>query len=359
MIHASFFELCCIGIALFVTSNIWFYFRVLRPIRRLSIQADQLSQGNLNSFEQRCSGIPEIRGLSRAMSGMVGHVRRAQEQKRVYAEQLAQGQENERKRIARELHDDTIQSLIAITQSIELTKNWLKTDIARATDMLQQTREQAVEVVTRLRNLIGGLRPPALEELGLIPALEMQLEMIQQEDVNLRITGDQRRLDETREVTLFRAAQEALRNIMRHSEATRIDIEVKYQPQEVLLCIQDNGRGFRPPSSIGDLAFKNHYGLLGIQERVTALGGWLEIDSQINKGTTLYVRLPSKTQEHHESLVRDPVCSALIEPQRAYNSLSYKGDIHYFCCPVCQGAFQQDPDLYHDATIHVNMPISS
>jgi two-component system sensor histidine kinase UhpB len=346
MNHASLFELCLVGGAVFVASHVWFFVRVLRPIQQLSLQATQLSQGELDSFERQCGGIPEIRDLRRAMSGMVGHVRRAQEQSRAYAEQLADGQEHERKRIARELHDDAIQAMIAITQSIDMAKTWVKNDPDRAVQMLQLAREQAVESVTGLRNLIGDLRPPALEELGLIPALEMQLERIQQTEVQLTTRGDPRRLGETRELTLFRAAQEALRNSLRHGEARHIQIMVDYQPQGVSLQIHDDGHGFRPPAQLGDLAFQKHYGLLGIQERVSSLGGSLQVDSQIGKGAILTVFLPSTIQNQPDDRARDPVCSALIEPQQAYGSVKHQGIMYYFCCPVCQGAFQKDPDTY-------------
>lgn len=346
MNHASLFEICCVGGAVFLASNIWFFVRVLRPIQRLSLQASQLSQGELDSFDRQCGGISEIKTLRHAMSGMVGHVRRAQEQSRAYAEQLADGQENERKRIARELHDDTIQSIIAISQGIDMAKNWVNTDSDRAVQMLQSVREQAVEIVTGLRNLIGDLRPPALEELGLIPALKMQLDTLQQADVKLTTSGEPRRLAEAQELTLFRAAQEALRNIVRHSQARQIHVDVDYQPQRVSLQIQDDGCGFSPPQHLGDLAFQHHYGLLGIQERVTSLNGRFRIESQPGKGTTLKVYLPTTTENQPDDRMRDPVCSALIEPHQAYGSVLYEGETHYFCCPVCQGAFQKDPDLY-------------
>lgn len=346
MNHASFFELCLVGSAVFVVSHVWFFMRVLRPIQQLSLQATRLREGELDSFERQCGGIPEIRDLRRAMSSMVSHVRRAQEQSRAYAEQLTDGQENERKRIARELHDDAIQAMIAITQSIDMAKTWVTSDPDRAIQMLQLARGQAVESVTSLRNLIGDLRPPALEELGLVAALEMQLEQMQGTDVRLTTNGDPRRLNEAQELTLFRAAQEALRNSIRHSQANRIQIEVDYQTQGVSLEIQDDGRGFRPPPQIGDLAFQKHYGLVGIQERVSSLGGWLQVNSQIGEGTKVTVYLPTVVQNQPDDRVRDPVCSAVIEPHQVYSSVKHQGTTYYFCCPVCQGAFQKDPDLH-------------
>lgn len=347
MTHATLLEICCIGGSLFLASNLWFFFRVLRPIRKLSAQANLLTHGEFSSFEQQCGGIPEIRELQRAMSGMVGHVRRAQEQRRAFTEQLADGQENERKRIARELHDDTIQSIIAVTQGIDMARNWIRTDPDRARQMLQSAREQAVVIVTNLRNLIGGLRPPALEELGLIPALEMQLGTLKAFQSCLDVKGEKCRLQEARELTLFRVAQEALHNIVRHSAAQHVQLDVNYQQQGVLLSIRDDGQGFVPPTNLGDLAFEDHYGLLGIQERVTNHGGWFRLESEVGQGTTLQAYLPTAVQvQSDDNLVCDPVCRVMIEPQQAYGSCEHGQSIYYFCCPVCQGAFQKDPALY-------------
>jgi len=346
MTHATLLELCFISGSLFLASNLWFFLRVLRPIRKLSLQAERLTQGEFNAFERQCGGIPEIRDLQRAMSGMVGHVRRAQEQRRSFAEQLADGQENERKRVARELHDDIIQSTIAVTQGIDMARSWIKSDSERAGQMLQLAREQAVEIVTNLRNLIGGLRPPALEELGLVPALEMQLGTLHGITGHLHVEGERRRLDETQELALFRAAQEALYNVTRHSIAEHVHINVTYQQQGVLLSVRDDGQGFTPPANLDDLAFKDHYGLLGIQERISNLGGWFKLESQLGQGTTLKAYVPTRVQAQPDNLVHDPVCSIGLEPQQAYGSLAYGQMTYYFCCPVCQGAFQKDPELY-------------
>lgn len=346
MIHASFVELCVVGAALLVFSNLWFYLRVLRPIRQLSLQAEQLTQGDLDCFKTECGGIHEIRQLRHAMAGMVKHIQHAQEQSRAHAEKLADSQESERKRIAHELHDETIQSTVAITQSIDLARGWITSDTERAIQMLQSARQQAVEVVASLRNLIAGLRPPALEELGLIPALEMEVERVTNTKVNLKVKGIQRRISESRELALFRATQEALKNVCKHSRADRVDITVEYFIDGITLCVEDNGIGFTPPAVLGELALDNHYGLIGIKERISSLDGWIRVDSKIQQGTILTVYLPAENVRQPDQLVIDPVCHAQIEPQEAYDSLPFEGETYYFCCPVCQGSFQKSPQLY-------------
>ncbi|GAB1422137.1 hypothetical protein MASR2M15_23500 [Anaerolineales bacterium] len=345
MIGMHVLEICCVTAALLVVSNVWFLLRVLRPIRQLSAQAKHLSEGDLQAFEQTCGGIAEIHQLQGAMLGMVGHVRRAQEQKRAYTDRLAEGQEQERKRIARELHDDTIQSLLVVTQSLDMAKGWIKTDFERGLAMISTAREQTLTAIIHLRTLIGGLRPPALEELGLITALQIQIESIDQAAVRLQVSGEQRRLNETHELALFRAAQEALNNALRHSQASQIELDLDYQVDGVLLKVVDNGSGFEVPADLGELTLNNHYGLLGIEERIHYLGGWLKIMSAPGQGSTLQVYIPTQIQLA-DHLVKDPVCNALIETRKAYGSVRYEGVLYYFCCPVCQGAFQKDPLIY-------------
>ena len=341
---------------LLLIGNLWFFFRVLRPLRRLALRAAQIREGNFDSLEEDCGGIAEIGALRRAMAGMAGHVRRSQVQSSAYADRLADGQEVERKRIARELHDDTLQSLIVINQSIELAMNWTRSDPERAKQMLQLAREQALATVTNLRNLIGGLRPPALEELGLVAALEMEVAAMSDPPVSVVIEGVQRRLAEAQELALFRAAQEVLHNVHRHSRATKAEIVVGYGTDSVSLEITDDGCGFLPPKQIGDLAQTNHYGLIGLQERIQNLGGTVEIDSTPGTGTKVKIVLPTSDSTQPDHLVRDPVCSTLLEPQQAYGSAEYAGETFYFCCPVCQGAFQTDPLLYLVKPTHSDLP---
>lgn len=345
-----FLELCGIVLVLLLASNLWFLQRVLNPLRHLCAQANRLAKGDLDSFEQSCGGIPEIDALRRSMAGMVRHVRRVQEHSYVYAEVLANGQEAERARIARELHDQTIQSLVAIAQSIEMAQKWIESDPTRATSMLKAARAQSLETISELRDLIADLRPPALDELGLVAALELQADRYASLPVSITVEGAAHRLPENHELALFRSAQEALINACRHSQATKVDVRVIYEPDGVRLRVIDNGAGFTPPEHFDDLIANEHYGLLGVHERIQQLDGKVRITSTKAAGTTVDIYLPI-TNTHHQphDTVRDPVCSAVIEPNQAYGSTVYQGETYYFCCPVCQGAFQREPETYLQA----------
>ncbi|MEO8397100.1 MAG: sensor histidine kinase, partial [Chloroflexota bacterium] len=278
--------ICYLLVVLLVSSNLWFFFRVLRPLKRLALQTEQIRIGNFSALDQDCGGIPEVDALRRAMAGMVGHVRRTQEQSRAYADRLAEVQEGERKRVAHELHDETLQDLIAVNQSVDLARHyWMQSDPTRAEATLQSARQQVVQTVTALRNLIGGLRPPALDELGLVAAVEMEAAKGMDPQVQVSVAGIQRRLDEDQELALFRTAQEALVNARRHSHARQVRLRLDYQAAGILLHIVDDGCGFQVPQHLGDLTSQKHYGLVGIQERMHALGGTLRVTSRNGYGT--------------------------------------------------------------------------
>jgi signal transduction histidine kinase/YHS domain-containing protein len=329
-------------LAMLIVGNIWFIYRVLFPLRRLSAQAQRLTKGDFDALSQPVGGIAEIDNVRYAMDCMVGHVRRAQQASQQYAQSLADGQEAERARLARELHDDTVQSLVAVSQSIDIALQWLNSQPEQAATMLQAARQQSIDTIQALRNLIADLRPPALNELGLVPAIEMHAARLQNVNVPIHIEGTARRLSEAHELTLFRIAQEALNNAYRHSGASQIKVTLHYHPDAVRLTVSDNGRGFNLHNEQG----QGHYGLRGIQERVHNLSGTIEIQSQPGQGTTVNVWIPESALQQPERTVQDPVCHASINPNEAYGSLVYNSVRYYFCCPVCQGAFQKDPEAY-------------
>lgn len=326
--------------------NLWFFMQVWRPLQRLLRRTAHLAAGDLTALEQSCGGISTIGELRYTMARMVGHVQRAQAEGLTYRHALTDGQEAERTRIAHELHDDTVQSLVAIAQSIELGLNWLETDPQRAKTLLSGARTQAVENVENLRRLIADLRPPALEELGLAPALQLLAAQTKTLHTQISITGPARRIGEQQELTLFRVAQEAIRNAQRHGKAGQITLELGFHADEVCLSIRDDGLGFTPPADLECLAQTQKFGLLGMKERVEQLQGGLRLVSAPGSGTVVAVTLPLDPIVQPTGKVRDPVCGATIESDQAYGSLVYGESRYYFCCPVCQGAFQSQPSVY-------------
>jgi two-component system sensor histidine kinase UhpB len=326
-------------------ANVWLVQRVLRPLKRLAHTAEKVSSGELTAFEAQCGGIDEVETVRRSMVAMAGHVQRAQQQSRAYTDALSDGQEEERARIARELHDDTVQSLIAIAQRIDVVLATLEPD-AKARAMLESARQQSTDAVVALRRLIGDLRPPALDELGLPPALRMLAQQSTEPRVSLTVDGVERRLEPGIELALYRSAAEALQNARRHAQASKIDVLLTFRNDYAQVTIKDDGVGFRWPLQTDDVLENRHFGLLGMAERLQRFSGSLQVRSQPAQGTQIDIRVPTVAVPLPANQVRDPVCSALLAPEQAYGSVEHRGERYYFCCPICQGTFQRDPDAY-------------
>jgi signal transduction histidine kinase/YHS domain-containing protein len=345
--------------------NGWGYLRIARPVRRLAAQAARLAQGEMTALEASCGGTRPVQAVQHTMLSMAGHVQRAQAEGAASRHALTDGQEAERARIAHELHDDTVQAFIAIAHSIDMAAAWLETDPEQAQAVLARARAQASDSVKAVRRLIADLRPPALEELGLVAALHMLADTApdaphETTRVEVTVHGQARRIGAAHELALFRIAQEAVRNAEQHGQAAHIGIEVAFSPGEICLLVRDDGRGFTiqgtpervsedaPQVTPAPAAAHEHFGLIGMHERAARLGGTVRVRSSPGRGTTIEAVLPLVPTDQPSEQVRDPVCGARIEPERAFGSTPYAGTRYYFCCPVCQGAFQREPAAYAD-----------
>jgi signal transduction histidine kinase len=204
------------------------------------------------------------------------------------------GQEEERRRLARELHDDTIQSLIALNQRGQLAQMAL--DGHPALEQLTEMQGMVAQMIDDLRRLTRDLRPIYLEDLGLVPALDMlarDTSTILKIPVNFQIPGSERRLQPEVELALYRIAQEALSNVVRHAHASHAKVHLEFTEQVITLTITDDGCGFEVPESPAEMAPVGHFGLLGMQERAVLVGARLTIGSAPGQGTHVDVILPN------------------------------------------------------------------
>jgi nitrate/nitrite-specific signal transduction histidine kinase len=198
----------------------------------------------------------------------------------------------ERQRLARELHDSVTQALYGVTMFAEAAARLLAAgNIALATDHMNELRSTAQEALQEMRLLLFELRPPLLEEEGLVAALQIRLEAVERRSglaTELKIEGDEElSLLPKIEDGLYRITQEALNNALKHAQAKRISIRLSLDPQKVSLEIADDGRGF-DPATLRDRA---GLGLRGMEERVAQLGACLKIDSQPGQGTKIKVEV--------------------------------------------------------------------
>jgi len=271
---------------------------IVQPLQQLAHAAEAVSWGEHGSIGQPVQGVQEIRDIHGTLADMVQRIRGYEAGMRDYLNAMTQGQEIERARLARELHDGPVQALIALGQRAEMAQRWVERGQSdRAHTALAELRQTERDTVSELRRIIGALRPIYLEDLGFVPALEMLVR--QSADLTtaeLRIeTGDRvRRLSPEVELAAYRVAQEALRNAVEHAQATHITLRVQCRDDRLHLTVIDDGVGFVLPDQPQALTREGHFGLLGMQERVTQLGGTFHIDTTPGQGTRVEVSLSNQ-----------------------------------------------------------------
>ncbi|MDQ7028848.1 MAG: PAS domain-containing sensor histidine kinase [Ardenticatenia bacterium] len=222
---------------------------------------------------------------------------------------LSMAREAERLHLAQELHDGIVQLLLGLSFQLARLGRRLKHDPEHPTETLAQSlnalRQDVLEIVKQLRLMIAELRPAGLEELGLIPAIETFVTQVQEapQSPAIRLHLDERAARLPRDVAmcLFRVLQEAVRNAVKHADARRIDIILAVNASSVTLSVSDDGRGFTLPQRLSNLALENHFGLLGIEERVTSLGGTCDIQARPGRGTHITVTIHLEKETAHAS----------------------------------------------------------
>jgi len=223
------------------------------------------------------------------------------------AAELMNAEENARKNIAQELHDHEGQMLLAMKMNLDRMQRDLsaRPDHPEATvELLADTRELLAQTIEEIRTLTFELRPPVLEDFGLVPALKWLLNRFARRSgiqFSLSTKGKERRYSKEIEVALFRIAQEAVANASKHARATEVSVLVSHQASNILMSVRDNGIGFDAEKMMSSP--RGGMGLLNIKERVSLLGGKLEIASRPRKGTTLNINIPSSEVKHEEDQV--------------------------------------------------------
>jgi two-component system sensor histidine kinase UhpB len=238
--------------------------------------------------------VKEIEDLRQTLDQMAERIQRYQDGMHDYIAAITLGQEEERKRLARELHDSTVQALIALGQRVEMVHKALPPESDRAAARLDELKSMLDETLEGVRRFTRDLRPIYLEDLGFVPALEMLARpgSLDGLDVDVSVVGVARRLSPDMELAAYRIVQEALNNVLQHAQATRAWVQVRFESEQLVLTVRDDGHGFEVPTMPDALARQGHFGLMGIQERAMLYGGRLLIRSEPGAGAEIVVRLP-------------------------------------------------------------------
>lgn len=316
-----------IGALLIASAAAWLHAHsVVRPIRRLTGDAARMASGDLES-PIAISRDDEIGELARRFDEMRIKLKTSLEESSRWAEELEHrvdertreveernrelnalnrirrqllaktisAQEEERKRLARELHDDSAQTLTAVLMTLKTAEDALPAAPDDARRALGRSRSQLEVALREIRKAIMDLRPSALDDLGLAPAVRWYADEHLRPlgiKVAFEIDGDEQLATGAAATAIFRIAQEAINNVIRHSGAQRVRIALEFGPSAVLAVVEDDGAGFDPEDLRQPQESGHGLGLLGMRERAELFGGGVEIESGAGHGTSVRVRIP-------------------------------------------------------------------
>jgi two-component system sensor histidine kinase UhpB len=284
-----------------------------RPLLALGKVMNRVQSGE-RSLRAPLTGLePQADQLARTFNMMLEAIDDANRQR---ATQIINAQEEERKRVARELHDETSQVLTSLLISLAVLEESITSPEAR--NRIAETRRLAHQTLRAIRNLSLDLRPSALDDLGLLPALRWYIKEYQQKfslSVDFQASGLKERLPTEIETVVYRIVQEALTNIARHAQADTVQVCVEGDAETIQVTIRDDGKGFETKRHHRFEPGQEHgWGLVGMHERASLLGGTLQITSQPSKGTTIYTCIPIPvSNNHHETTLSDTTDKPILD----------------------------------------------
>ena len=211
-------------------------------------------------------------------------------------EQLIQAQEDERRKLSRQIHDGPAQSLSNFILQAEIALRLFDSDQEKAREELSSLKAAAATTFSAVRDYIFDLRPMMLDDLGLVPTIRRYTEAFKDKtglNLTLMVTSPERRLESHLEVLLFRAVQELLGNVREYAQATQVKVTIDMDESQVRATVEDNGRGFNPEG----LQAKDGEGrgLLALRDRVMQAGGSIEFDSDGARGSRIVVLVPTRS----------------------------------------------------------------
>ena len=285
-----------IGTTLSVMINFWIIKNALRPLSDLNTLVDQIQAGNEQIDPQYLEPTdPDISQLAATLDTLLRELNERNLELHALSQQAINALEEERQQIALSLHDDTGQSLSMMIINLERLESQLPASETSLHSKLAETRKLAQEALTNLRKIVYGLRPTILDDLGLLPAIRWYARSsLEDAGIVVQVQGEGEFEDLAPQVnsTLFRIAQEAINNIVRHSQASSVEINLVQMTDLVMLKIMDDGHGFEPDKEREKALQSQHFGILGMQERAELIGGSITIESNPKSGTSIQIQVP-------------------------------------------------------------------
>jgi two-component system, NarL family, sensor histidine kinase UhpB len=284
------FMIIALAIVLTLCTNLWMLQRRFRPLERLIDEIESIDPSEPSPLELRRSN--PVEEIDRLASSFHGLLQRIEEERRRSGQLAMRAQEEERRRLARDLHDEVNQALTAILLRLEALAQETPAERAPEVAELKRLVNQAMD---ELLNLARQLRPSALDDHGLVPAVETQLKRFGARtgiEVRLDTRGDPDTLPEVVQTAIYRVAQEALTNVTRHAGATVVEMDLEERDGGAELRVRDDGSGFDPSGRTNSEGPSGGLGLVGMAERARLVGGELDVRSAPGGGTTITLRVP-------------------------------------------------------------------
>ncbi|SEN64061.1 sensor histidine kinase [Paenibacillus sp. OV219] len=276
----------------------------------LKSRRDELQQrvrGVEKSIERAESIASQINVVLEYLSGDLTQVTRILESAKNRQQiglKIILAQEDERKRIAREIHDGPAQSLANIVLRAEIAERMLvKQEFQIVQEELIDLKSQVRSGIEEIRKIIFNLRPMALDDLGLVPTLRKYIQDFEEKSkirTMFDTIGKEIRLPSAMEAGVFRMVQEAFTNAFKHANPSFVSLEITYQGQMMKIVVRDNGVGFNVDALESQISDSNHFGLIGMRERVELLDGRMEIESKKDDGTKVVIHIPMNADQRKE-----------------------------------------------------------
>ncbi|MDO8532223.1 MAG: histidine kinase [Dehalococcoidia bacterium] len=295
--------LVVVVVALTLAVSYMLSYYLTRPLSRLLAGVHSVAQGDLS---QRITspGEDEVGQLGRAFNLMARELERKEAMRRELMEKVISSQEEERKRVARELHDEFAQRLTSVMLSLEAVEAMVPDADARGRQMIKRAKQATESSLAETRRLVGDLRPPVLDDLGLVPAIRSYAE------THLRRVGTEavvtaanvpRTLPPAMDTAVFRIVQEAVVNVAKYAEAKQAKITLRVEDGVLFGEVADDGKGFQQVKQGASSSSRlTSFGLLGMEERATLLGGKLSVTSEPGRGTRVSFSIPLYSDNGHE-----------------------------------------------------------
>ena len=255
------------------------------------------SQGNVTAVTELMRDVTEAKEMELRIAKLHKELQHKEEIRGELLREIFSIQEEERRRIARELHDETSQTLASLAASLEVVAGMLPANSDKARAQLRRAQTLSIGILDEIQRLIYELRPTLLDDLGLVAATRWLADNtlgLAGVMVSFKTSGKERRLSPQIETTLFRVIQEAAGNIVRHAHAKNVSVSLHFKRSAIRVHIRDDGSGFDVQEAISSKDRPRGLGLLGMKERVELMNGTLSIRSRLGGGTGIDIEIPMK-----------------------------------------------------------------